>query len=156
MSRISVSLFSAALLSLTMACVNLPAFAGDMEDKIEAREKTMKAMGGGMKALSEYMKGEKDLGDVKKAATAIAGSASKSATEVFPVGTQKGVGESYAKPELWAEWAKAEETWKSLAPASAKLIVAAEAGDKAAIGAAMQALGGACKNCHEAYRIKKD
>ena len=156
MSRISVSLFSAALLSMTMACASLPAFAGDMEDKIEAREKTMKAMGGGMKALAEYMKGEKDLDDVKKAASAIAGSAAKSAADVFPKGTEKGVGDSHAKPELWAEWAKAEETWKSLAPASAKLIVAAEAGDKAGIGAAMQALGGACKNCHEAYRIKKD
>lgn len=156
MNRNSVRLISAAAFALAAACVSLPAVAGDLEDKIEAREKTMKAMGGGMKALSEFMKGEKDLGDVKKAAAAIAGSAAKDAAAVFPKGTQFGVEDSHVKPELWAEWPKAEAGWKSLTPAAAMLTAAAESGDKAAIGAAMQELGKACKTCHEAYRIKKD
>lgn len=156
MSRISVSLFSAAALSLAAACVSLPAFAGDLEDKIEAREKTMKALAKGMKEATEYLKGEDDLDDVKKAAAGLAAAAGRNAADVFPKGTEKGVGDSHAKPELWAEWAKAEETWKSLAPAAAKLVTAAETGDKAGLGAAVQALGGSCKSCHEAYRIKKD
>lgn len=156
MSRISVSLFSAAALALGVACASLPAFAGDLDDKIEAREKTMKALGGGMKAAADYVKGEKDLDDLKKATAGLVAAANRNAAEVFPKGTERGVGDSHAKPELWAEWTKAEDLWKSLAPAAAKLATAAEAGDKAAVGAAMQALGGSCKNCHEAYRIKKD
>ncbi|MBV5335969.1 cytochrome c, partial [bacterium] len=91
MSRISVRLFSAAALSLAVACIGSPALAGQVEDQLEAREKTMKAMGGGMKALSEYMKGEKEIGDVKKAAVAISGSAAKDLAVVFPKGTQAGV-----------------------------------------------------------------
>lgn len=156
MSRISVSLFSAAALALGVACVSLPALAGDIDDKIEAREKTMKAMGKGMKESADYLKGEEDLSDLKKAVAGLVAAAGRSPADVFPKGTERGVGDSHTKPELWAEWAKAEELWKSLTPAAAKLAMAAETGDKAAVGAAMQALGGACKNCHEAYRIKKD
>ncbi|HRJ61955.1 MAG TPA: hypothetical protein PKZ99_12330, partial [Azospirillaceae bacterium] len=84
MSRISVSLFSAAALSLGLACASLPALAGDMDDKIEAREKTMKALGGGMKAAADYMKGEKELDDLKKATAGLVAAANRSAADVFP------------------------------------------------------------------------
>lgn len=156
MSRISIRLASVAALSLATVCFAVPAFAGDIDDKIEAREKTMKAMGAGMKAASDFVKGDKDLDDLKKAAAGLAAAAAKNPADVFPKGTQAGVGDSKAKPELWAEWSKAEGYWAALAPGAAKLIVAAEAGDKAAVGAAAQALGASCKSCHEAYRIKKD
>lgn len=156
MSRISVNLFSAAALALGVACVSLPAFADDPKDKIEAREKTMKALAKGMKESADYLKGEEDLDDLKKAVAGLVAAAGRGPADVFPKGTERGVGDSHTKPELWAEWSKAEELWKSLAPAAAKLATAAEAGDKAGVGAAVQALGGSCKNCHEAYRIKKD
>ncbi|HRQ81671.1 MAG TPA: cytochrome c, partial [Azospirillaceae bacterium] len=100
MSRISVSLFSAAALSLGLACASLPALAGDMDDKIEAREKTMKALGGGMKAAADYMKGEKELDDLKKATAGLVAAANRSAADVFPKGTERGVGDSHAKQEL--------------------------------------------------------
>lgn len=156
MKRTADNLISAAVLALGVACCTLPALAGDMEDKVEAREKSMKAMGKGMKASADFLKGAEDLDDLKKSAAGLAAVAAKNAADVFPRGTEKGVGDSHARPELWAEWSKAEGYWKELAPAAAKLVAAAETGDKAGVGAAVQALGATCKSCHEAYRIKKD
>jgi cytochrome c556 len=37
-----------------------------------------------------------------------------------------------------------------------KFAALAEAGDVAAIGGGVRGLGGACKNCHDNFRVKED
>lgn len=73
--------------------------------------------------------------------------------DVFPEGSA--VGDSRAKPEIWTDWAKFEESGKALQLASAELVTAAEGGDMAAIGAAAEKVGGACGGCHKPFRTEK-
>jgi cytochrome c556 len=37
-----------------------------------------------------------------------------------------------------------------------KFVQAANSGDLAAIGGGVRGLGGACKGCHDKYRVKED
>lgn len=134
-----------------------PAAAATPQEQVEAREKLMKTMGGGMKALTQFLKGEAGgPAEVKKAASDIAGVAAHDPMGVFPKGTALGVGDSAAKPALWDNWPKAAGLWGDLKTASATLVQAADRGDKAAVAAATQAVGKVCQSCHEEFRQKKD
>ena len=69
---------------------------------------------------------------------------------LFPEGSI--VGESKALPAIWEKWdtfVAIIETGKTAAAAG---IAAAEAGDAAAYGAALQTLGGTCGACHQQFR----
>ena len=57
-----------------------------------------------------------------------------------------------AKPEIWANWDDFLKKAKAASDAAGALDVASAE----SIGAGMGALGGACKDCHSTYRIKKE
>jgi cytochrome c556 len=70
--------------------------------------------------------------------------------DLFPEGSI--VGESKALPAIWENWdafVAIVETGKTAAAAG---LAAAETGDAAAYGAALQALGGTCGACHQQFR----
>jgi cytochrome c556 len=70
--------------------------------------------------------------------------------DLFPEGSI--VGDSKALPAIWENWdafTAIVETGKGAATAG---IAAAEAGDAAAYGAALQTLGGTCGACHQQFR----
>lgn len=159
------SRFVNALAAAAASAVLLVGFSGligtanaaDPAEAVKQREQTMKTMGRSMGAIVKYLKNEGVTeADAKAAATAIVKESGKSATDVFPKGTEIGVGDSNAKPELWQNWSKAEGDWKAVQPAAMKLEAALNSGDRAQVAQAVKGVGGACGECHESFRRKKE
>lgn len=126
--------------------------AQDPTAVIEARKAELKKAGGGMKAIAGFVKdGNGTIADVQAAAATIDGVA-KAFPGWWPAGTAVGVGKSEAKPELWAKPDDFKAKTVAFQTEAAALVTIAAAGDKAAIGAQLGKVMGACKTCHEAYR----
>ena len=73
----------------------------------------------------------------------------------FPAGS--GPEDGIKTDALQTVWAKPDEFKQAaakLVEESAKFNALAQAGDIAAIGEGMKALGGACKGCHDKFREK--
>ncbi len=68
----------------------------------------------------------------------------------FVEGTDKG--ETKAKPEIWKEKARFDETARKLQDDVAKLNVAAKTGNLDQIKTAVGAMGQTCKSCHDNFR----
>jgi cytochrome c556 len=90
--------------------------------------------------------------DAKVAAdnAAIAEEMSKLAWPAFSEGTDKG--DTKAKPEIWSDNAKFKAASEKMQGEMAKLSVVAKTGNLDAIKAAVGAVGGSCKACHDAFR----
>lgn len=72
---------------------------------------------------------------------------------MFPAGTQ--LPNSRALPSVWSDRAGFEAQAASFETATAQLLAAAQAGDKAAFAAAYKATGAACASCHTGYRAEE-
>ena len=73
----------------------------------------------------------------------------------FGAGTEKGAIPSRAKPELFAQPAKAKEYADKLIAESAKLAAAAKTGNADALKVAFGATAGTCKACHDDFRVNQ-
>ena len=74
----------------------------------------------------------------------------KEAHGLFPEGS--GGGDSRAKPEIWTDRAGFDQAMKDAQAAATAMAAVTE---EAAYVPAMKTLGGACKNCHDKYRLPK-
>ena len=72
----------------------------------------------------------------------------------FGPGTDKGAIPTRAKPELFAQPAKAKEYADKLIAESAKLAAAAKTGNADTLKAAFGATAGTCKACHDDFQAK--
>ena len=81
---------------------------------------------------------------------AVADFTSKLPWAAFGEGTDKG--DTRAKAEIWKESAKFKEYAEKMQVEMSKLAVAAKTGNLDNIKAAVNATGGTCKTCHDAYR----
>ncbi len=68
----------------------------------------------------------------------------------FGEGTDKG--DTRAKPEIWKESAKFSSSADKMQVEMAKLAAVVKTGNLDSIKAAVQATGGTCKSCHDAFR----
>ena len=68
----------------------------------------------------------------------------------FGEGTDKG--DTRAKPEIWKERVKFDEYADKMQTEMGKLSAATKTGNLDNIKAAVNATGGSCKTCHDAYR----
>jgi cytochrome c556 len=98
------------------------------------------------------MAGGKIPFDAKVAAdsAAVAEYMSRLPWAAFGEGTDKG--DTRAKPEIWKERAKFDEYADKMQAEMVKLSAAAKTGNLDSIKAAVNATGGSCKTCHDAYR----
>lgn len=121
-------------------------------DAYHERHQEMEGVGDAMKPLVAIAKKEApfDAAVVNKNATAIADHLKKAAT-LFPAGS--GGGESLAKPEIWTDTPGFEKAMKDAQAAAAAL---QQVKEEAAFRPALGGLGGACKACHDKYRIPKE
>ncbi|HKQ95508.1 MAG TPA: cytochrome c [Aestuariivirgaceae bacterium] len=125
------------------------AFAGPIED----RQQLMKQNGAAIKALSEMAQGNAPFD-----AAAVQENAQKLVTDfeqlkdLFPEGSDKGPPDTWAKPEIWTDREGFEAARMKAHEASTAALAVT---DQAALGAAVQAIGGACQGCHEKYRTPK-
>ena len=72
----------------------------------------------------------------------------------FAEGTDKGL-PNRAKPEIWKESAKFKAAGEKMQSEVVKLDAAAKRGSLDAIKAAVGAVGGSCKACHDDFRAEK-
>jgi cytochrome c556 len=149
--RFRPALTAAALLTLA-GCGNPDTPAGRAADQ---RHENFEAMGDAMKTIGDELKAEAtDPAKIKAAAATINGFAPK-LPGWFPAGSgpQDGI-KTDALAAVWTDapgFAAAAAKFKDEAPKFAAVV---ETGDKAAIGAAMQALGGTCKGCHDKFKAE--
>ena len=125
------------------------AFAGPIED----RQQLMKENGAAIKALAQMAQGEApfDAGAVQQNAQKLA-SDFQQIKDLFPEGSDKGPPETWAKSEIWTDREGFEAArLKALEASNA----AAAVTEQAALGGAVQAIGGSCQGCHEKYRTPK-
>ncbi len=150
---------SATLAGLLAACsseapADAPAAAAAEPAVIEERQDNFEAIGDAFKAVRGEL--EKDAPDF----TLIAAKASDINTRAakieghFPAGTS--VDDGFDTEALAAIWQKPDDfkaAAQKLVDESAKLASLAGEGDKAAVSAQAMTMGGACKGCHDNFRL---
>lgn len=120
---------------------------------VKARQQNFKQLGGAFKAIIDELK--KNAPD-KAVLTANAQKMNALATQEaswFPRGSgREALVKTSAKPEIWSDPAGFAAAIQRLQGESAKLQLAA-GGDLDAFKLQVRATGGACKNCHDKYRV---
>jgi cytochrome c556 len=149
---------AAGMAGMLLAVGGLAFAAGEsVETVIKSRQQHLKDMGAAFKTLrDETRKSEPAMAQVKGAADEIAKAASQIDTW-FPAGSgPESKLETDAKPEIWADpqgFAAAAKNLKAEAP---KLQQLASANDLAGVKAQIGKVGGACKGCHDKYRVPEE
>jgi cytochrome c556 len=145
------------LLALAIAAASLPAAAQFQkpEDAIKYRQSAFTVMANHFSRVAAMAQGRVPF-DAKVAAdnTAIVMAMSKLPYAGFGDGTDKGLPHR-AKPEIWKEQAKFNDLASKMQTEVAKLDAAARSGSLDAVKAAVGAVGGSCKACHDDYRAEK-
>jgi cytochrome c556 len=121
-------------------------------EAIEQRQQAMKRIGGAMKTLVGFSKGEiQDHRQVIQAAAAIEHSGRRLRT-LWPKGTGTGVAKSKARSEIWTESQQFSDHLQALIAAARATRRAAATGDRRAVDLQLKTLGGTCKSCHSRYQ----
>jgi cytochrome c556 len=117
----------------------------------------MKGLGAASKALFEQLKGgAPDKAVVKTQADKIA-AAARTLPTWFPAGSGHEAGvKTGALPVIWSDPKGFAAAAQRLQETSARLAAAADVGDMAQVGHAAGEVGGACKGCHDKYRVKRE
>lgn len=153
-------LFVAALAASLAACSGegatgeaAPA-AKDAPPVLKERQDNFEAIGDAFKAVrGELEKDAPDFALIAAKATDINARAMKIEGH-FPAGTSTADGfKTEALPAIWEKPEEFRAAAQKLVDESAKLATLAGEGDKAAVGAQAMAMGGACKGCHDQFRL---
>ncbi len=150
---------TAMTLALGLGLVTSASFAAShasvTNKAVAARHAQMQMLAYHTGILGSIAKGEMEYNSamVDAAATNLRDLAKLDGTTMWLPGTEQGaVDGSRAKAEMWSNFPDVIAKVTDLANAADAMIGAA---DQAAVGAAMGAIGGSCKACHEAYRGPK-
>jgi cytochrome c556 len=142
--------------ALTTAAVSIAQNAAPA-DTIRARQQNLKDMGASFKTVRDQLRvSSPDFAAIKTAGADIKSKADAMATW-FPKGTGTEAGiKTGALPEIWTDTAGFDTARKNFVAAAGKFAEVTASGDKAAIQAGVGPIGGACKGCHDKYRLKED
>lgn len=130
------------------------AAAGEAPPILKEREENFEAIGKAFKAVRGQLDADSpDFALIATSATDINTRAGK-ITGHFPAGTSTADGfKTEALPAIWEKPEEFKAAAQKLVDESAKLASLAPGGDKAAVGAQAMAMGGACKGCHDKFRV---
>lgn len=149
-------LFAAALsFALTFSTA---AMADDQaEMAIEKRQENFENIGGSFKTVRDELRsGDADMAKIKAAADTIA-SLARNIKGGFPAGTGPETGvETEALPAIWQDKTTFEGAADKLVTEADKFAELAASGDASKIMGGVRGLGGACKNCHDQFRLDDD
>ena len=150
MKKIASLVLAAA--AITLAAPASAQFAKP-EDAVKYRKNALFVMQQNFSRVAAMAAGKAPF-DAKVAAdsAAVAEFTSKLPWAAFGEGTDKG--DTKAMPEIWKEQAKFKEYADKFQTEMSKLNVAAKTGNLDNIKVAVNATGGTCKTCHDAYRAK--
>ncbi|WP_323764214.1 cytochrome c [Marinovum sp.] len=129
--------------------------AQEYKNQIKARQGTMWVIALNLGTLGGMAKGETeyDAEAATMAAESIQAASNVHFASLFPEGSDGEMNEgSTAKPTIAGDLAGFNEKWAALGAAADKAVAEVGTGTEA-LGPVMGALGGACKSCHETYRI---
>ncbi|REC58638.1 cytochrome c [Rhodosalinus sediminis] len=133
------------------------AAADGLEDIAEARRGYYKLLGSDMAALAAMAKGEVEydaaVAETRARNMQILTTYDRAGLYVPGTSTADLPGETRALPAIWEDMAGVQEDGKAFVAAVEELQAAAGEG-RAALGAAVQKVGGTCKSCHDDYRAK--
>lgn len=120
---------------------------------VSARHDGFEEMGAAMKAISGQLEqNSATSATVRQSADRLAALAPQVKTW-FPVGSGPQDGKrTDAKAEIWTRQAAFGAAATRLEAATVALKAAADGGDAAQVRAAVQTVGAACKNCHQAFK----
>lgn len=142
--KLKMITFAAVLAAASMAA----AHAEVSNETVKARMDGMKAIGGAMKTLGGMAGGKMEF-DAAAAQAALDTVAMEAAAVPTKFEAQETDPESEAKDDIWANW----DDFVAKAGALEAAAKGADGSSAAGLGAAMGAMGGACKACHSAYRL---
>ena len=142
-----------SIVAVVFTMLVCPMVLADGEAEFKYRQGVMRTVGGHMSSLSGILRGQVHLDNLGFHASGMADLA-KIVPNVFPVGS--GVSKSEALPEIWENPGDFKAAIDKFVEAANKISTAANNGNAAAIGPAMNALGQACKGCHDNFREEHD
>jgi cytochrome c556 len=148
-----VKLAIAAVLTISVANADQQS----AEETVKARQHNLKDLGGAFKAVRDQIrKSEPDLTQVQQATAQIDQLASEM-KQWFPQGSGPSEDiETDAKAEIWSDpqgFAAVLTRFQQEAP---KLSAFAKVGDTDGLKKQIGVVGGACKGCHDKYRVPQD
>lgn len=144
-----------AVSAMLSAIAAMSAYAA-ASDVIKERQQGLKSLGEAFKTVRDELAGGKDMAKIRTASATIS-KVANSMEHWFPAGSGGEAGvKTAAKPEIWKDTATFNSARKRLVDEAAKFSQAANSGDLAAVRGGVPALGGACKNCHDNFRVKED
>ena len=152
-----------ATLALVIAAVAVAAMPSSVDAQmagqaVDARRALMKSNGKNFGVVAGFVKkGKGSAADAAKSARMIASNLAQFPNH-YPKGTAQGsgAGNTRAKAEIWTNWAGFTGGAAKVTDLALKVAMAADSGDKGAIGAALGALGKGCGGCHKAFRGPKN
>lgn len=138
-----------------MVMLAVPSVSGAQAAAImKTRQDGMKAMGNDLKTLHRDLDSDDpNMAAVRSAAADIA-KKSKEASGWFPAGTGPEAGKTAAKPDIWQNQQDFAAKLGSLQKIAQQFYSVALAGDANTLKANADNLAGACKACHDKYRME--
>jgi cytochrome c556 len=127
------------------------------QQAVETRQHNLKELGGAFKEVRDQMrKPQPDMAAVTQASGKIAQLVAQMNTW-FPAGSgpAKGI-ETDAKPEIWSDPQGFSAALTKLQTEGPKLQTLAKANDVDGLKKQVGAVGGACKGCHDKYRVPEE
>ena len=124
---------------------------------VKARHEGFKAQGAAFKAINDELKKDSpSMAVITPAAAKV-----KESSGLLPGWFPKGSGpesklETDAKAEVWSDAAGFQAAVTKFQGEASKLAAVATAGDLAGVKVAARDTGGACKGCHDKYRVPKN
>lgn len=145
--------FATALLTAAALAASLPAAAQFQkpEDAVKYRQSAFTVMASHFSRIAAMASGKVPFDAAAAKANAdVVAALSRLPFSAFGPGTE--VGQTRAKPEIWAEQDKFRAGGNAMQDAVGKLQVATQAGNLDQIKAAVGEVGKSCKSCHDQYR----
>lgn len=146
-----------ALLAMALVAPLLTATAGtpapSPADAVRTRIAGLRELGAAFKNVSDGIRGDPQVILIQQSARQIK-NASVAMNGWFPAGSgpQRGI-KTAAKPDIWAKPAEFNAARANFARQADAFQVAAASGNADAIRGAFRQLGGACKGCHDQFRV---
>lgn len=127
---------------------------------VKQRQEAMKAVGGNMKVIADFVKESKGTAAEAAAAATKIGEIATAIPDVFKVKAtleeMDAVGKNRSKPEIWSDWDGFLERGKVLEDEAAKMAAVLNSGDASAIQGQFGTFGKqGCGGCHQDYRGPK-
>ena len=150
--KIGAALAAGAVLAAGAAMAQSP--ASPAAQAVQQRQQNFKQLGRAFKGLMDELKKPAPDKAVLAADATRMNELAKQEASWFPKGSGPEAGvKTSAKPIIWSDPAGFAAAVQRLQGETAKLQQIAAAGDPAAVKLQAQATGGACKNCHDKYRV---